>query len=406
MSPRGCCSDGSSPQRAHRHLDLLVPVRVPLVVVPRAVARLVARWGLLVVAVVGVDRRARAEAPPAQAVEGVERLGLPVVRAAGPDVQQRRAVARPVERAVAVLPVEADDLAAAEPVPGTVVPPRLVGVEPGGERDREHPDGEHQRRAGGGVARGHAREPQPGPDEEEQEQPAQQRLAGLVLGHGGAVEHQQAHEAGAAQHRRAAAGGPERERCREPEQQRRAQQDRVSHPGVLALVGPVDAADAAHAAVDAVGELVPVAGPDVVEAHAGGEEADDEHKRDHPDGKREARVRGERSQLAERVRAGGRHGDEQQGAAAGRVLDQAHPVGAAEGGERRERGDAQRQRVARHRRRLAERQRIGGDRLSLDLRRRRRAGDDAHAAVLRGAAMRRSRSSACPVQPATWKAAR
>ena len=125
-------------QGADGDLDLLVPALVPLVVVPGRPAPLGARGQLAVAAVGRVDRRARPEPPPAQAVEGVERLRLPVVRAVlRLDVQQGGAVARPVERAVAVLPVEAHDLAAAEPVPGAVVPPRGVAVEAGRDRDRD-----------------------------------------------------------------------------------------------------------------------------------------------------------------------------------------------------------------------------------------------------------------------------
>ena len=101
---------------------------------------------------------------PAQAVEAVERLRLPVVRAVGADVQQRRPVARPVERPVLVGPVERDHLAGPEPAPGAVVPPRPLAVERGGGRQRQHahatpPPRRPRRRRGRRAAAATARRP-------------------------------------------------------------------------------------------------------------------------------------------------------------------------------------------------------------------------------------------------------
>ena len=87
-------------------------------------------------------------------VEAVERLDLPVERLVRLHVQQRRAVARPVERPVAVVPVEASTSFAAEPVPRTgsrsrrsrrrAAPPRAAASTP----DRQHA----AQRRGSGLA--------------------------------------------------------------------------------------------------------------------------------------------------------------------------------------------------------------------------------------------------------------
>ena len=117
-------------QRAHGHGDAAVPARV------RVVRELAERAGAVV----------RARAHPAQAVEGVQHLGLPVERPGRLDLQQRGAVARPVQRPVRVVPVEGH-LLAAEPVPLAVVHQRVGTVHPRGQRQRHQADHDHRRPA-------------------------------------------------------------------------------------------------------------------------------------------------------------------------------------------------------------------------------------------------------------------
>ena len=129
-------------QRADGEADLLVPGRVELVVVPGGALGYEAPEGQLGAQAVLAPG---ARPDPAQAVEGVERLHLPVVRPVGPHVEQGGSVAGPVERAVLVRPVEGHDLAVAEPAPGPVVPPRPVAVERRCQRQGQHADARPRR---------------------------------------------------------------------------------------------------------------------------------------------------------------------------------------------------------------------------------------------------------------------
>ena len=283
-------------ERADREADALVPVQVVLVVVPAPLGDR-ARVGHLRPEAVVVGATG---AHPAQPVEGVERLGLPVVRALRLHVEQRCPGTRPVERAVLVRPVEPDRLSVAEPAPGVVVPPGAVAVESGRQRQREHPDARHHRRPDARLAAGHARQPQPGRDQQQQHQPAQGGRARVLLGHGGAVEEQQGHEARDAERRGAAPGGPEGQRRSDRQQRRGAEQDRPADPLVRAVVGPVHALHAREPAIEAVGELAPVGGQQQAAGQAGGHQA---QARGSP-GPRSPRARAAPGAGAGRTRAG------------------------------------------------------------------------------------------------------
>ena len=184
-------------QRPHREADALVPVRVVLAVVPAGEVHGGASPGELL-AVLRLVEVAGAEPP--QAVEAVEALGLPVVRPVGLHVHHRRPGARPVERAVLVVPVERDHLAGAEPLPGAVVPPGAVRVECRGHGKGHHSHADHHGGRDPRLALREPRQPQPRRHEHEQREPAEQRHAGVLLRHGGPVEQEQRHEAAAAEH--------------------------------------------------------------------------------------------------------------------------------------------------------------------------------------------------------------
>jgi hypothetical protein len=80
------------------------------------------------------------------------------------------------------------------------------------------------------------------------------------LGHAGAVGHEQECQRAPAQRALAAFDGPEREQRGGHHQQRHAEQQREPHPRVAAAVRPLERVEAAEAAVEAVADLVPVAG--------------------------------------------------------------------------------------------------------------------------------------------------
>ena len=183
-------------ERTHCHVDLVVPPRVVFEELPAAALPLPEIERQLG-AHVGAIVLWRAE--PAQAVERVERLGLPVVRPVRANVEQGGAVTRPIQWAVLVSPIEGDRLAGAEPIPCAVVPPGPVGVEGGRHRQRQQAHGYHGRGARGSLAQAHSREPQPRGQEQQQRQPAEQRLARIVLGHRRAVGEKQYHQSEAAQ---------------------------------------------------------------------------------------------------------------------------------------------------------------------------------------------------------------
>ena len=84
---------------------------------------------------------------PRVAVELVEDVRLPIQRALGGGDEDLRALLRPVERPVGVVPVEGDALLGAEDAPVGVRDDRIGGVNPRrqGERDRQRQNGRGRR---------------------------------------------------------------------------------------------------------------------------------------------------------------------------------------------------------------------------------------------------------------------
>ena len=197
----------------------------------------------------GLEQLGGAGAPPAQAVEAVQRLGLPVVRARATDVQQRLAARAASRAGRTVVPVE-DDAACRPNQFQSGSPPRPrrgPGWRPraatAGPRPTTTAAAERGRAA-------EARQPQPGGHQQEQHQPAQQRLAGVVLGDRDTRRGTSSGTSPRPRRARAPRRAGQKARAAAAPAQRRAQQDRQPHPVVRADVGPADRADAGQAAVE------------------------------------------------------------------------------------------------------------------------------------------------------------
>ena len=291
---------------------------------------------------IGVLSRCR-RVRPAQAVEVVERLRLPVVRLGGLHHQQRATAARPVDRAVAVVPVEALGVRGlAAEAPRVVVDPGLVGVERGGHRQRgDARDGDDRGRGERGAA-GQARQPQPGGDQDQQQQAAAERGAEALVGDRDAEQRDEDHEADGVERRRAA-HRPERERGGEHERGWDRQVDDEARDLVVAVVRPLDRPQARHAAVDEVGEVVPVGGLQEVAGQADRHQRKRERGERQHGGRRMDRGARQRHAVEADQRRAQRRRDHQrpEDAAARRVRDERGPVGGGVSAEPDEGAEAQ-----------------------------------------------------------------
>ena len=342
---------------------------------------------------------------PSEAVEFVEHRGPPVVRGVALDLQQRLAAARPVERTVRLVPGER--LASLDlrpgPIPGPPVEPRMPAVEPGGQRQPYRPGGQHQRATGKRVAPAKARQPQPGRDEQEQDEAVPQRHGGGVDRGRGRIGTDQDHQGRDAGARHGAAPGPEGERGRKSEPERQAEQDRQPRPLIRAAVRIVVVADRVQPRSQVVPELAPSPGRQQAGGHA-----------DRKRGRRHCEERRHHGERPGRGSADGGPGDQCERNGAGDpgsngkrcptdrgIGDQSDPLGGGERGERREGAQPHRDRVAWLRAcrasRLAHGRRPRPQRAPRPSGRR---GGLAHAATDRA---RRAAAGCCPWQPATVK---
>ena len=198
---------------------------------------------------------------PARAVEAVERLRLPVVRPVRPHLEEGAPGARPVERAVVMVPIEALPTGGAEPAPVLPVDPRLAPVDRVAEWDRDQPGSHHDGRGHRRVGRAHPREPEPGGDQHQEREPAHDRVAEPHLGDRERVQpHEQHQRADPSRLPRARPAGHERERGSQCGGGRAGEQDGQADPHVAARIRPGDRAGAGDAAVDPVAQIVPVGG--------------------------------------------------------------------------------------------------------------------------------------------------
>ncbi len=231
------------PQVLDRDADVLRPAVHGL--------RVLRRGDVGRVAVVAVD--------PVAAVEGRQVLGLPVRRALGAHAQHLAPVARPVQRAVGVVPRVGRRLRRrGVQRPRLVVEPRRVGVD---QRRDQHPgDHDHDRHRAREphVAHPQPLQPQEGEHEHRQHRAAQElaREAERHRRHGVEDDEQQQREPGHAQ--LPVAPRPERGERGDDDQRRPADRDDELDPRVDPAVGHAHARQRLDAARDPRGELVPV----------------------------------------------------------------------------------------------------------------------------------------------------
>ena len=310
---------------ADRDLDLLRP--------------LVDRLGVLGHARVVV---ARLVLGPAAPVEAVEVGGLPVRRPlGGVHAQQLAAVARPVERAVVVVPAEGGRArrGGAER-PALVVPPRRVAVQRRGQHERHHGHSGGHQPGVAGVADAQLLEPQEG-EHEQRERGAAHELVLEVERHGGhRVERHEQGQRDAGEPDPVAAR-PERREGGGGHQHGAAERDHGADPLVEPAVRHAHAGQRRDAAVDAGGQRAPVVGPQQLVGDSAAEqrepERDDRHaaRRDLPVPEALQPARGE--QAEHRQHAGSERVQRTVGL---RRVEQHHPVQRAEAGEGDERKPA------------------------------------------------------------------
>ena len=246
--------------------------------------------------------------------------------------------ARPVDRAVGLIPAVGDPALRGEEPPVAVVEPASGLVEGSGQRQRHHRGDRQRRGRRHRVVASQPGQPQPRGDQDQQGQPAANLGAGRALGQRHAEEADQQHEGGGAQHASRTRRRPEGERSCRHQEQRPEEHEREPHPRVAARVGVDGGLRAEQAAVEARAEPVPAVREQEVQRQAGGEQRQHRH-RQHDQRARDLREprwhrrepRGPEGGAAER--ADQHH---EQAAPHRRVLDHAQPVGEREGRERGE----------------------------------------------------------------------
>ncbi len=202
------------------------------------------------------ERIRRLRALPRESVEAVEHARLPVQRGLAVDGEHRRPLARPVERAVGVIPLEADVGRAAEDVPGLVVEQR-TGVEPGRDREGDDTGGDRERERLGALRAAEPGDPEPARRERQQQHAEDQIGPGAVEADGDRVgDHQDGErdEPPAL----AAATGPERHGGGHGDRGRSGEDHGQPDPRVASPIRKVDLLDPLDPRADPGGELAPV----------------------------------------------------------------------------------------------------------------------------------------------------
>ena len=274
---------------------------------------------------------------PARPVEAREVGRLPVVRLVGGDAHHLVAVARPVDRAVVLVPGEADRVIGPDPLgERLVVEPRLAAVGDRGQRQRAG-----QRHA---EQRGHAQagpqrqplEPQEADGERGDRRAEQQRPRTAERDDGRDDEHEQPDEREERVPAGAAASRPAGELGGQREEQRAADLERGARPRVGAVVRHRHGAERLRAAHDAVDQLAPVARLEVLEVDPGHDERREQARRRR--GRQRERVPARRHPLAgdDQRRGGRRRRHPEQGPAGAQPRDHPLPLERAQRGERGE----------------------------------------------------------------------
>ena len=199
----------------------------------------------------------------------------------GLDAQQLAAVARPVQRAVVVVPAERDRLRPGRvDGPALVVEPRIGPVERRRGEQRADGRGDGDDPGGGSVAHAQLLEPQEG-DHQQREQRAAQELALEVQHHGGHRVERHEREQRRGREAGAIAPRPEREQRGDHREQRPACSDRQPRPLVDAAVGHADSRQRVDAAAGAGQQRAPAVRPQVLVREAAREQRErDRRERD------------------------------------------------------------------------------------------------------------------------------
>jgi hypothetical protein len=257
--------------------------------------------------------------------------------------RERGAIAGPVERTVAVVPVERRRLPAAE-LPLAEVDQGLLGVERAGDRERDRAGERDEHGARDRVAPRQVGKPQPREDREQEQRAPQQRLLGREYRRADAEGRDEYDERGGAANALGLGARPEGERRGEAEREREAGEEHVPRPLVIAVVGVLDVArETREAAADLVEELAPAPGIEQVRGNA------DPHESRR--GRHQGRDGGERARRRPRLDGGDRrderrgrrrHADRDRDASDRRRLDEPHPLRAGERREGAKRGHADR----------------------------------------------------------------
>ncbi len=357
----------AGPQAAHDHRHALAPgARLA----PRRAA------GLLAARVGGDGHRS---ARPLQPVEGLEVLRLEVDGHLRAHAQHLPPVARPVDRTVGVLPVEALAARRAQragnPLGGNQGPARAERGR--GERAAEGGEAEEGERPGS-VGAAHALEPQDPGEERKEPEALPHAPAGTQdhRGHGGQSEQRQ-RRGGAPSERRGA--GPEAEQAAGGEPEGAAEQDHAPHPGIHAVVGGGGFGQAPEALGHSPREAIPTFRGQQPPRNSGRARVEREQPQPEKDGRRRAhpaRPSGPRAPRGAQAERREERGSEREQHRPGRCRShQGPPALRAEQGERDEEKRPDRERAS-----------------------------PAHART--PARRGRARVTRTPVQPATVKAAR
>ena len=310
---------------AHRHLDVVEPAGLVAPVLAQLAAGIVA---------VALHAAGVGEPDP---VEALEVGGLPVMRLVGLDAHHLVALARPVDRPVALVPGEADRVVRPEPLgERLVVEPRLAAI--GHRRQRQ--------RAGQRDAE-QERDPEPGPQREPlQPQEAdrqrrdphaeQQRARAAERDDGRDDRDQQAHQR-QEQVAAAARARPAGEQGRRGQQHRPGDLERQLRPDIRPVVRKPHGAERLRAADQPVDQLVPVRRLEVPQLDARHRERADQ--RQHGNDERPDPAPAPGQPVAREDRSAGRNGagHPQQGAGGAQPLHHPLPLQRT---ERRQRGEA------------------------------------------------------------------